>query len=308
MDVGLVKRLIPKYFLHRIIISGMITRTLFALVIIFLVLSIFIPELLAITGSFIIGTVAMYNNDLQREVERINYDVQRAQIINEFQNMLISITHAFLGIRKNYEDYFAEVEGADKKFNRYVNIPYIAYIPKFEAYEIRQLVSKLSFTGALISPNEARGIENKPNEVKGKSITILSQHLIAIEGICEMWRLRNKLYHECYKVPSTKDPSKLEFEFRDMNDVHQFMNYVHLTDRCLVLTDETILVCQMGLNYFIPEAAGLLLDQAKSICPIYQIGALNLKGFILEELDNEELDNLLGINERIARKKGFIID
>ncbi|RUO60637.1 hypothetical protein [Pseudidiomarina insulisalsae] len=286
--------------------ASTLTRVIGLLVIVFLALSFYIPTLLAIVGSFIVASVAMFTYDLNRVKEKINYDVKKAESINEFQNTLISIIHELAGIRVNYERNFDYSKCEHEKYSRFLKVPYIVIIPKIKVTELKRNLSTLSFTAKLISEDEAKSIYKKEIAVRSRSLTVLSYHLSTIESLAEMWRIRNDLYQQCFTSPSQSDPNGIEPDLSTVKEVQRFANYAALTDQCMVLTDLVLEHSQAALEYFIPAAASLLKSEAKSLCPIPQISdkVFNTQ-HLFRSLEGEEKVKLESMVRDIIKQRGL---
>ncbi|OIN01823.1 hypothetical protein BFR57_07140 [Idiomarina sp. MD25a] len=283
--------------------SSILTKGFFIISLFFLLASIFEPSLLAISGSFIVASVAVFNSDIQRYSHYIDSEIQKAQALNEFQNFLITLIHRVDGVRVNYKLLLQDEDQAYKKFNRAIHVPFIAHIPEFNSDMIFSLFSKLSFTSKLISKEDAENINSIPLETKAKSITFLSFHITCLDGWTELWKLHNSLHEKTPKKPMEGAPDKVVFEHKSMNDIQLFQNYMLATDNCLILTDELLTISQAALDYFIPEATNLIDSEALKVCPVPPLSdKVFVSDNIFQPLDDEQQAMLDSLPQKLAEK------
>lgn len=287
-------------------IAGIITKTLAVLVIVFLFLSFSYPDLLGITGSFVVATVAMFSYDLHKKEQAIVDDVEKAETINEFQIALISIIHELSGVRANYEDRFDTEKGEHQKHDRFLKVPYIVVIPKITITELKRNLAKLSFTAKLISKKQADGIFDKDISIRARSLTVLSFHLSTVESLTEMWIVRNRLHQECYVFPADNDAEAVKPDLSNVPAVQRFANYAAITDQCMKLTDLVLEHTEAALKYFIPAAAELLNEEARKRCPIPSMsGKVVENQFSFRDLEGEEALKLRYMASQIAGNSGL---
>lgn len=288
--------------IQKLTLAGMVTRTIGLLTIAFLLLSIYIPSLLSIVGSLIVALTAMFSFDLHRNELLIADHIEKAQAVNEFQMALKSVIDELKGLRYHYDKRFDPNGDEHTKHERFLKVPYMPVIPKIDTKELKKSIAKLSFAAGLMSKDDIEGIEQKDISFRARSLTHLSFQLSAIEALVQMWIVRNQLYLECYTVTDKEDPAVLKPDFSGMPEIQKFDNYVALTDECMRLTDTSLEFCKYALELFIPAAAGLLNDEAKSRCPIpIMRGDIFNPPFLFKDLEGDEAKKSDDLARNIAQ-------
>lgn len=272
--------------------ASVLAKFVFWMAIVFLGLSVCIPQLLAITGTFMVVAAGIFNTDIQRYDSHINEEIRKAETLNEFQSYLLSVIRDFGAVRANYERMFSEND--EDKVNphsaqRAMAIPYIPILPVFDAENIRKLFGRLSFTASLLGEVEAKKLHLAPDSEKAKSLSYLAYYLESPSKLTELWKVRNELYQNCRKEPYKNDYRIVKLVVRDANDIHTLDNYLAATDYCLIQTDEILYWAQLALSNFIPAAKKLIADEALDKCVIPSLSnEMFSSEFLFKKLTKEE--------------------